>query len=437
MSQILKADEGPENGVLIRGVPIAVVHPGKFYYVGNSVGGTFVDGEVVASDKSGSGSFLAPYATISYAISQCIPGRGDQILVRPGYTLTLNDAVTLQLNVAGVSIKGLGVGNDRPTITYANTAANIPVSANDCLIENIVLVPSVASVVAGITVTASGARIYVDSRDASSSLSFISPLVLNGTHDFVGEWRHRGNASTSTMTRGVDIINCGDVRLDLDFYGNASVAVVNMRTTASTNVEVAGRFNNQALALSKNVVDSTGTSLWSVTGYDANGGQNFLGSSQQAVNYANQLNFNALPRCAASTPKVLATGQTTAFTISGGPIQVLGIYGICTTAVQAQATSTQLQLTTVSPAATVNVSAAAVDLTGIAVGTSIRHINTTGILTPVTAGFVNEGNAFATNDTQYFMPPGTLLVNNASASNTGAITWYLRYVPLSSNVTVV
>ncbi len=236
------------------------------------------------------------------------------------------------------------------------------------------------------------------------------------------------------MNRYIDVVGCQDALIDVDFFGNASVAVVNMRTTACDNIKVSGSFYNAAAILSKNVVNST-TSTWSVRGYEARGGYDFSGSDGIAVAPIGPV--ASMPMAMESSVTSLTTGANTLFTISGGPIKILEIVGIVTTNVQAQATSCKLTTTTVSPAATVDMSAAAVDLTGVAAGTSIRHIGTTAILTPVTAGFVMEGNAFATNDTQFLVPAGTIQLNNASATNTGAIKWYLRYVPLSQNTRVV
>ena len=96
----------------------------------------------------------------------------------------------------------------------------------------------------------------------------------------------------------------------------------------------------------------------------------------------------------------------------------------------------KLQIDTTTPSATVDISAGAVDIDGDVAGTSYQTINTTGVFTPVTAGYVKEANAFAVQPTQLLAPIGDI-VFNSSAARAGVIKWYLRYVPLSPNSRVV
>lgn len=138
--------------------------------------------------------------------------------------------------------------------------------------------------------------------------------------------------------------------------------------------------------------------------------------------------------CEKSDGAVLA-GDDPIFTIAGGPVHILEISGIVTTNIGAGATNVKLQLDTTTPAATVEMNAGAVDIDADAAGTSYRSINTTGIFTPVTAGFVLMGNSFATNPTEYFAPIGTIQFNSDAARD-GVIKWYLRYKPLSPNSVV-
>jgi hypothetical protein len=469
------------DGVTIRGVPINVAHPGKVFWVNNS--SVVPDGSKSPSNGN-QGTYLQAFSSIDYAIGKCKAGRGDIIMVMPGHIEAVT-ATSIAIDVAGVAIIGLGEGALRPLLNFGATTSNIIMSAANSSIKNVILCATIDSVVAGLTITGANCTVDIETRDTSAAIEFISPIVTTATADNLNiDWKHRGFAAGDAMTRGIDLVGCRDAYINVDFFGKASTSVVDMRTTACDNVQVSGRFYNESAALTKNVTNNT-TSTWSVRGFDAKGGNEFAGSDDAAVAYLStgtstalgtdgttvtdsattvlgaigadnannafgstsvvanadgsvlerqeyiQTDLLGLPRSVASSAKVLTTGNVNMFTVSGGPIKILELVGIVTTVVQAQATSTKVTVTTVSPAATVDLSAAAVDLTGAAAGASIRHINTTGILTVVTAGFVNEGNAFATNDTQYLVPAGTIQVNNASASNTGAVTWYMRYVPLS------
>jgi hypothetical protein len=135
----------------------------------------------------------------------------------------------------------------------------------------------------------------------------------------------------------------------------------------------------------------------------------------------------ALPRCVVKSDGAVVSGDDPIFTVTGGPVRAT-MYGIVTT-ILAGTGNGKLTYTTVAPAATVDLcSAVAVD--NDAAGTSYRFINTTAVLTPVTAGVVIQGNAFATDDTEFFLPIGSMNFNCTGAA-TGVIGWYMMYTPLS------
>jgi len=114
-----------------------------------AVAGTafFVDsGHAQAEDSPSHGRTPeVPFATIDYAIGRCAADNGDVIFVMPGHAETTT--VTIALDIAGVSIIGLGVGRSRPAVTanFAATGVTVTVSAANCLVKNIRLVASSAA----------------------------------------------------------------------------------------------------------------------------------------------------------------------------------------------------------------------------------------------------------------------------------------------------
>jgi hypothetical protein len=86
----------------------------------------FVDsGAAGAADNTERGKTTEqPFATIDYAVGQCTANNGDQILVMPGHAETVSAAGGLDMDVAGVTVIGLGDGPDQPTVTLdtADTA---------------------------------------------------------------------------------------------------------------------------------------------------------------------------------------------------------------------------------------------------------------------------------------------------------------------------
>lgn len=98
----------------------------------------FVDsgGSKTLDDPNYGGDPEKTFATIDYAIGQCTANNGDYIIVMPGHTETTTAAADTVFDVAGVTVIGIGNGNDRPTITFGTstltdwdiTAANIRIS---------------------------------------------------------------------------------------------------------------------------------------------------------------------------------------------------------------------------------------------------------------------------------------------------------------------
>lgn len=110
-----------------------------------------------ASDNGDTNSYGqtpdAPFATIDFAVGQCTANNGDIIYVMPGHAETVSAAAGLDLDVAGITIIGLGNGSDTPTVTLdtANTA-DIDIDAANITVENIHFVANFLDVAAAIDV---------------------------------------------------------------------------------------------------------------------------------------------------------------------------------------------------------------------------------------------------------------------------------------------
>lgn len=141
------------SALMVAGVPIYGQLPqapsGKVFYVAE-------DG----SNGNREGSFERPWGTVDYAIGQCVADRGDIIMVKAGYSETITAAAGWDVDVAGVTIFGLGQGAKLPTVTFTTaTAADIDIDAANCAIENVRFLCGIASQTAMIDVNAANARI--------------------------------------------------------------------------------------------------------------------------------------------------------------------------------------------------------------------------------------------------------------------------------------
>jgi signal peptidase I len=176
---------GFASGVTIRGVPILQTNPGQVYWVSNS---TALLGRARNGSDGNRGTFDSPFATLNYAVTQCVANRGDIIVIKPGHVETVSTATALALNIAGVAIVGLGAGTNRPkfTLDTANTAT-IPVSANNISIQNCQFFANFLSIAACFTLTTAKEFAVQNClfQDTSSVLNFLNIVKSTGAANTV------------------------------------------------------------------------------------------------------------------------------------------------------------------------------------------------------------------------------------------------------------
>lgn len=134
--------------------------PGGFYTVTDR--GLFPSGSIfwVNSGTGTNGAGYgrnpdAPVATIDYAVGLCTASKGDVIMVMPGHAETVSAAGGLDLDVAGITIIGLGNGALQPTVTLDTvTTADVDIDAANITVENIHFRANFADIAAAIDVNA-------------------------------------------------------------------------------------------------------------------------------------------------------------------------------------------------------------------------------------------------------------------------------------------
>lgn len=194
------------------------------------------------------------FATINKAVSSITANNGDIIYVLPGHTETITNTTGLALSVAGCNIIGLGTGSLRPTLTFttANTA-NIPVTASNVSIQNILFVGNFLSIASVFTVTGTAtAKDFIISgcefRDTSSILGFLSIVTTNSTANTSDGLTFVKNKvfSASTSAGPAVVMLCTNSRTSInDNYivhsgaNNNVAAVMNSGALVSTQLEIA------------------------------------------------------------------------------------------------------------------------------------------------------------------------------------------------------
>lgn len=162
------------NGVMSRGRVIADF-AGNAYWVNSATG-----------SNGNKGTRARPFATLDYAFSQCTANQGDVIFVAPNHAETITGAGGIAHDVAGVSVVGLGTGNQRPRFLMdAGTSVTYAISAADAYVGNIVFASGHADVVACFDITGVYAHIdgceFVDNVADENFKSAITCSGADGT----------------------------------------------------------------------------------------------------------------------------------------------------------------------------------------------------------------------------------------------------------------
>src|SRR3990167_2427455 len=250
---------GFNHGVSIRGVPILNLHSKKGLWV-DSNGGT-----------NGDGTFNRPYLTVDTAIDASVAG--GIIFIKEGHAETLTTANVVTQDVAGLCIKGLGVGNRRPTFTFTPTGVtdtSWTVSGASCSVENIIGVAGLDAITKPFSVTGAAPYIDIEWQDASSAIE-AETVILTGTSadNLYINMKYLGFTAGNACVAPIKLNGCTGGRVNIDFYGIASTAVVNFVTTLCTNIDVRGyAYVSGTTDGSKLVVDTIGSSIWYAEIYD-------------------------------------------------------------------------------------------------------------------------------------------------------------------------
>lgn len=125
--------------------------------------GTVGDIWYAYSGATGTGTGKNPTdacTTIDAAVGLCTANNGDIIIVLPGHVETITAASGLALDVAGVTVRGIGSGTKQPKIDITTIAsANVAISATDVTLDNFQIEASYADITAEILVTGDGCTI--------------------------------------------------------------------------------------------------------------------------------------------------------------------------------------------------------------------------------------------------------------------------------------
>lgn len=180
----------------------------------------FVDSGA-GSDSANTGTSQdQPLATIDAAVSKCTADNGDVVLVLPGHTEAITSTST-NIDVAGVTIIGLGDGSMKPTLTFSATSSRINVTAANCTLKNFRFTAGVADIVTAVLhATAAKNTKYIDIEFyATAAFNFINCYTLGAANISDGCRWERNYLRTADAGQLALAITAA-AQDDLKFYDN-------------------------------------------------------------------------------------------------------------------------------------------------------------------------------------------------------------------------
>lgn len=432
------------------------------------------------SSTTGSDTFLGtwdnPFATLSKAISRAADG--DIIVLKPSHAETVIAAGGITVNVANLTIVGLGNGNGRPTFTFSTaTTASILISSAGVKILNVVGISGIDALSQPFDVRAAGCTLQVEWQDSLVTVEAARAVLGSAAADrLTVNLKYIGQSGGDACVNAVRLVGSDNATINCDFYGKASTAWVEFLTTACTNVEVYGyMYNSGTTNGSKDVVDTVTGSTWFASFYDGAAGSQVSGGSAAALSIddfttgatvatadgtANAYERDVVgnktdaavyvagttkslaayakghadlqERVALSATAVMVNGNTI-FTVAGGPIEITALVSVCVTGNGATASTLQYSVTPTIGAGAQTISAASASLANATAGGSVTLAGTA--LSTAALYNANGPNLIANPGTIY-CPAGTITIVIGVGSTTGTWQHFIRYKPLTTGVTV-
>ena len=248
------------NGISSFGIPIYGASAAAPPLTGTVL---FVD-TVNGVDAGTGNSPTYPYQTLTYALTQVPTSAYATIYILPGSTITISSATSLLLNVANVSIVGLGVRQQRPVFNFttANTAA-IPVSAANVSISNCRFTANFLSIAKAFTVTAAGFRLegnsFIDSSGVLNFLSIVGATGAANTADRLtainNQWNGLGTTSVTSFIVTANDIDSAIITGNNIKLARTATAAVLMTVTAGVLTNLIASYNT---AISEQTADTGG-----------------------------------------------------------------------------------------------------------------------------------------------------------------------------------
>jgi len=418
--------------------------------VANSV--WYVDSGVAGSAGT---TWATAVATIDDAVNLATADVGDIIFVAPGHAENLG-TTDPDVDKAGLTIIGLGVGEQRAVLSSDTSTDIFTIDADDVAVYNLVFLAHTPDVAKGIDITAGSENaiiqdclftVHTEATDEfliciNIGAASDNPLIKNNEF-FMGG----GNATEAILQDGTleyaEIVGnkiYGDYSTAC-IYGDSTGAgeMLTIRDNILYNGDITIGLNTEPCIELKS--DTTG----------------FIVNNQIACNVAEPSDSIVAADCylwgnkytetegiagnldigleMGKTYAQVMTGASVAasaddlFIVAGGPILITDFFGICTTAMSGNPGDMKIWCDATTADQDRDFSTT-VTIDTLAVGDSVRFTNA------IDEGVLDfTANMGAGQRLSWICPIGTI-EQSVTSTGTGVVSWYMVFIPLGPNVTV-
>lgn len=246
-------------GVSSFGIPVIGAGPvfttGKVFFVHSGTG----------QNANGRGTDPSrPFASIDYALGFCSAGKGDTIIVMPDHLETVIAAGGLDIDVEGVSIIGVGSGDNRPQINFTTaTTADMDIDAANVTLYNLLFTGGIDALVAPIDVNAADCKILqCEFRDVTGEAVAGVIADANAHRLLIDGFFYNGAAGAGGASAIILTGMTNPVIRNFRIVGNFSAGAIECRTTAVVDLAIHDGYiwtkNSADLAIRDLITGSTG-----------------------------------------------------------------------------------------------------------------------------------------------------------------------------------
>jgi hypothetical protein len=205
-------------------------HPNNLWFVSSGAG----------TDNTGAGRSPAlPFATLDYAVSHADVTTGDTFALLPGHAENLTADSDVDIDVADLSVIGLGWGSNRPTFTATAIAGDFKLAAAGIRIENLLFLSGVDATTGMLEISAADCTVlnceFRDSVDQATDCL----VALDGSDRLHIKDCTFTMAAAAGANSAIAIVSSDDVHIEgCTIYGNFAVGAIDFRTTASARTNI-------------------------------------------------------------------------------------------------------------------------------------------------------------------------------------------------------